>query len=108
MASTTLPSLLRATLSSLERGYVTEGAGRDGIPSIDGWANLLRVLDLDGVARREMPMLTRLSKRAVRGRVLAATRRGWVEELVSGRGEPVIRLTGLGEEVAFRWEPTQR
>jgi hypothetical protein len=108
MASTTLPSLLRVALDWLEREYVTEGAGRDGIPSVDGWANLLRVLDLGGVDRRELPTLTRLSQRAVQGRVSAAARRGWVEELVSGRGQRFIRLTEKGAEVVARWEPIQR
>lgn len=78
------------------------------MPSLDGWANLLRVLNSGGVDRRELPRLTRLSKRALQGRVSAAARRGWAEELASGRGRGIIRLTGKGADVAARWEPLQQ
>jgi len=78
------------------------------MPSLDGWANLLRVLDLAGVDRRELPRLTRLSKRAVRVRMSAAVRRGWAEELTSGRGQSLLRLTGQGVDVVARWERLQQ
>jgi hypothetical protein len=108
MASTTLPSLLRASLSGLEHDYVTEGAGRDGLPSLDGWANLLRVLDAGGVRRRELPTLLRLSKRAVSSRVSAAARRGWIDEPASDGANALIRLTGRGADVVAQWKPVAR
>jgi hypothetical protein len=107
-APRTLPSLLRLSLSRLESVYVVQGAGRAGMPSVDLWANLLRVLDRGGADRRELPALTRLSKRAVRSRVSAAARHGWAEELTSGRGQAAIRLTSQGADAAARWELLQQ
>jgi hypothetical protein len=104
----TLPSLLRISFSRLERAYAVHGAGRAEMPSLDEWANLLRVLDLGGVDRRELPRLTRLSKRALRGRVSAAARREWAEELASDRGQGIIRLTGKGADVVARWALLQQ
>lgn len=107
MKSAILPSLLRAALDGLERVYIDEGAGRRPMPSLDGWANLLRAIDRAGVDRRELPRLLRLSKRAVRTRLSAGVRAGWVEELTTGRGETTVRLTDIGSEVAARWGPLQ-
>ncbi len=73
------------------------------MPSLDEWANLLRVLDLGGIDRRDLQRLTRLSKRALRSRVSAAVRREWAEELSSSRGQGIIRLTGKGADVVARF-----
>jgi hypothetical protein len=105
IASDTLPSLLWAALDGLERAYVDEGAGR--MPSLEQWANLLRVLDDRGVRYRELPALLRLSKRAVRSRLSSAIRNGWVEELKSGRDQATVRLTVFGFDVGARWKPLQ-
>jgi hypothetical protein len=101
-ASRTLPSLLHTSLSWLELVYADQGFGRGGMPSLDEWANLLRVLDLVGIERRDLQRRTRLSRRALRSRVSAATRREWAEELSSRRGQGIIRLTGKGAEVVAR------
>jgi hypothetical protein len=102
-----LPSLLRAVLGGLERAYIEEGAGGDGMPSLDLWANLLRALDNAGIDRSELPVILRLSKRALRSRVSTVARHGWVEELQSGRGQVKVRLTGRGSEITTRWKSLQ-
>jgi hypothetical protein len=103
-----LPSLLWAVQGGLERAYIKEGAGDDGMPSLDLWANLLRALDNAGTDRRELPAILRLSKRALRSRVSTAARHGWVEELQSGRGQMKVRLTARGWDVTTRWKSLQR
>jgi hypothetical protein len=106
-ASATLPSLLWTALDGFERAYIKEGAGRDGTPSLDHWANLLRCLDDAGTDRRELPGILRLSKRAVRSRVASAARHGWVEERKTGRGKSTVRRTALGSDLAARWKSLQ-
>ena len=71
-----LPSLLRIALADLEMAYAIEGVSH--VPSLDLWANLLRVLDEAGVDSAALPAMLRLSKRAVR--------RGWVEERKADQG----------------------
>jgi hypothetical protein len=102
-----LPSLLWAVQGALERAYINEGAGDDGMPSLDLWANLLRALDNGGTDRRELPAILRLSKRALRSRVSTAARHGWVGELQSGRGQAKVRLTARGSGVTSRWKSLQ-
>jgi len=106
-APANLPSLLWAVQGGLEQAYIKEGAGDDGMPSLDLWANLLRALDNAGIDRRELPVSLRLSKRALRSRVLTAARHRWVEELQSGRGQVKVRLTVRGSDVATRWKSLQ-
>jgi hypothetical protein len=72
------------------------------MPSLDEWANLLRVLDRGGIDRRELPGLTRLSKRALRTRVSLAVRREWAEELSSNRDQGIVRLTRKGAGTVAR------
>ncbi|MGB6429869.1 MAG: hypothetical protein WBF06_04740 [Candidatus Acidiferrales bacterium] len=107
VASAALPSLLWTALGGLERAYILEGAGGDGMPSLDLWANLLRALNVAGTDRRELPAIVRLSKRAVRSRMSVAARNGWVEELKLGRDPATVRLTARGSVVATRWTPLQ-
>src|SRR5579863_1609272 len=107
IASDTLPSLLWIALDGLERASVDEGAGCDRMPSLEQWANLLRILDHRGVHYRELRALLRLSKRAVRSRQSSAIRNGWVEELKSDRDQATVRLTVFGFDVAARWKLLQ-
>jgi len=100
----TLPRLLWNAIRELERAYVAAGAGERGMPTLDDWANLLRVVDAKGTDVRELPRLLRLSKRAVRTRVLAASRRGWIEERQDGGSEVTVRLTRSGSAIATRWK----
>lgn len=105
--SATLPSLLCNVLSGLERVYIEKGAGTLGMPSLDQWANLLRVLGNTAIDQRELPALLRLSKRAVRSRVSSAARNGWCQDSKYGRGQVMVRLTVRGMEVASRWHSLQ-
>ncbi len=70
--------------------------------SLDLWANLLRAVDYTGVEERNLPARLCSSKRAVRTRLNAAIRHGWVEEETLGRGDKIARLTPAGSEVAFQ------
>ncbi len=106
-ASATLPWLLWAVLGGLVRAYVEEGADGIHMPSLDLWANFLRVLDREGVDCKELPALLRLSKRAVRTRITTAARRGWAEERKSGRGHAAVLLTARAATVAARWKSLQ-
>lgn len=94
-----LPSLLWHALGDLERAHTLCGAGRGSLPSLERWANALRVLDEGGTARQTLPTSLRLSKRAVRSRIAAAIREGWVED----RGE-LVRLTERGSQAGRGWE----
>jgi hypothetical protein len=105
--SSPLPSLLWTALDGLEQAHIRQGAGRAAMPSLDEWSNLLRALDAKGVDARELPAMLRLSRRAVRTRVTAGVRKGWVEVSKYGRGRTVARLTARGSEVAARWQPLQ-
>jgi hypothetical protein len=107
LTSPTLPSLLWMLLAELERTYNDIGAARDGIPSVDLWANLLRCLDETGTERGALPALVRLSRRAVRARVAFAVRHGWVEEEKTDSGRTVVLLTVRGAAVASRWKLLQ-
>ncbi len=102
--SASLPSLFWTVLHSLEQAYAVEGAGRDGMPTLDLWANLLRAIDESGIERSELPAVLRLSKRAVRTRIAAAVRRGWIEERKVGKAKAEVHLTARGATVAGRWK----
>jgi hypothetical protein len=106
-AQPALPSLLWSVLSGLEQAYTLEGAGRNGMPSLDLWSNLLRVIPAQGTNVREMPARVRLSKRAVRTRIAAGIRGGWIEPFESGRGEATLQLTLRGADAASRWKSLQ-
>ena len=81
--SSPLPSALHAVLRGLERAYREAGAGGSSVPSpavpspavpsLDLWANLMRVVGPVGTDRRELPVILRLSKRAVRTRMSTAS-----------------------------------
>ena len=106
--SSQLPSALQAVLCGLECAYIEDGAGGPTVPSLDLWANLLRAIDPARIDLRELPVILRLSKRAVRTRIATAVRRGWVEELKTDRGGGLVRLTPIGSEVAVRWKALQQ
>lgn len=107
IAAATLPSLLWTALKGLEQAYIDEGAGAGEMLSLDLWANLLRALHGAGADLRDLPRVLRLSKRAVRSRLLSAVRNGWAEALKSARGRATVRLTVHGFDVAARWESLQ-
>ena len=59
MELATLPTLLWAVLGALERAYIDEGAGVGPMPSLDQWANLIRVIGSAGTDLRELPAMVR-------------------------------------------------
>ena len=101
------PHIAWAVLGALERAYIDEGAGVGSMPSLDQWANLIRVIGSAGTNLRKLPAKVRLSKRAVRSRLSSAARHGFVEEVTSGRGQTAVRLTVQGAEIAARWRLLQ-
>jgi hypothetical protein len=100
--SSPLPLALYTVLRGLERTYLEEDVGSPAVPALDLWANLLRVIDAAGIDRRKLPVLLRLSVRAVRTRVSTAVRRDWVEELKSDQNGRIVRLTSYGSVLAVR------
>lgn len=97
-----LPSLLWSVLAGLDRAHRDHGAGAGARPSLELRSNLLRVIDDEGVPRRDLPEMLCLSKRAARSNVSFACRRGWVEELGQGRDRRV-RFTDAGRAVVRQW-----
>ncbi len=106
-ATITLPGLLWMVLNALERFYIEQGAGTALTPSLDLWANLLRVVDRAGVSSSELPTALRLSKRAVRSRLSLAIRRGWVEELRMAPRGSSVKLTARGSDASLRFASLQ-
>jgi hypothetical protein len=88
----------------LEQAHCDVGAGSEQQPALPLWANALRVLDRTGTDSRQLPALLRLSKRAVRSRIGAAARHGWVETRVSASGAAAVHLTRKGDMAARKWD----
>lgn len=107
MPGVPLSGLLARALGDLSSEFVANGAGRAGMPSVAMWFGLLRSIPLNGeVDQRELPVRTRLSKRAVRQLVGAATHSGWIR-VTRGRGvQAGIGLTTSGRKVAAEWAAT--
>lgn len=96
--SPTLPSLPGRVLKNLERACAREGAGVN-TPTLDLWANLLRVPGEKGTDARELPAMLSLSRRALRNRVATAVRGGWVEEAKPGRSSMRWKRNGPSDSV---------
>ncbi|WP_020579734.1 hypothetical protein [Actinopolymorpha alba] len=107
MSQTRLPlsALLSQVLIDLALEYERAGAGVYPMPSLETWSNLLRCVDAQSVVERQLPELTRLSKRAVRARVGNAVRRGWlqVEGGTPGTRAAVLGLTDRGWKARSGW-----
>jgi hypothetical protein len=93
-----LPVLLSKALLSLTRDYEQEGAGTPPLPSLTMWSNVLRHITDDGIERKRLPALARLTKRAVAPAVTELQRSGLVT--VEDR---VVRLTDAGRQARDRW-----
>lgn len=100
-----LSALLSQVLISLSVAYERAGAGKEPVPGLEVWSNLLRCVDDEGLTEGELPEVTRLSKRAVRSRVGNAIRRGWlrVERGKPGTKNAHLRPTDQGHEVRQAW-----
>lgn len=98
------PSLLAKVLREIEQFMISEGAGSKQLPSLDLWSNLVRVIGESGTNRSDLPNLTLLSKRALRSRISAAERQGWIQVQKSGPGFDRLFLTPRGKVAARRWK----
>ena len=84
-----------------------KGLGTTACRHLTSGANLLRALDNAATDRRELPVILRLSRRALRSRISTAARHGWIEEQRYGRGQVKVRLTPRGSDVTTRWKSLQ-
>jgi hypothetical protein len=99
-----LSAMLTRALGDLTAEFVTAGAGRGGMPSAPMWFGFLRAMpEADEVTERQLPALTRLSRRAVHQLAGASVRAGWVE-VRSGTGVPkALGLSDPGRGAAASW-----
>ena len=104
MGDVPLSGLLARAISDLTMEFRAEGAGDGGLPSPAMWFGFLRAMPPSGVVGpRELQVRTRLSKRAVRQLIGAATRAGWIE-VASGTGaHATLGLTEAGRKVGSTW-----
>lgn len=103
MGDVPLSGLLARALGDLTAELALAGAGHEGMPSAPMWFGFLRTVRPSGVGGKELPALTRLSKRAVRQLVGATTRGGWVDGL-SGTGvHTMFGPTDAGRAAADFW-----
>ena len=77
---------------------LTRACERAGAEEVVLWANLLRMIGDDGVDRDALPLIVRLSKRAVKTTVDAVARHGWAR--VDGG---VVRLTEEARRARDEW-----
>ncbi len=77
---------------------LTRCCERAGAQEVVLWSNLLRVVGDDGVDRKALPTMVRLSRRAVRSMVDALARHGWAA--VDGG---VVRLTDVATDKRREW-----
>lgn len=99
-----LPSLLAKVLREIEQFMISKGAGSKQLPSLDLWSNLVRVVGESGTDRSHLPNLTRLSKRALRSRISAAERQGWVQLQKCDPGLDRLFLTARGKIAEGGWK----
>ena len=90
-------ALLSQALLTVTHEYGQRGAGSATLPTLAVWSNVLRPVD-DGIALRELPAASRLSKRAVRAAVGAAVKRGWLVRQENG-----VRPSPTGETAREQW-----
>ena len=100
LAATPLPTLLSHALIGFEQEYDTLAAGDALAPLLGVWANVLRVIDDDGLDQRDLGARAILAKRAVRVVVRDLQAQGWltIEKVANVRGLNVLRLTAAGRQ----------
>jgi hypothetical protein len=86
--------LLSAALADLGRQFEVAAARHSEPLSLEIHANLLRHVPADGVDARDIPMLARVSKRAVRWNITVAQRSGWT--VAAGATGKRVQLTAPG------------
>jgi hypothetical protein len=77
---------------------LTRACERAGAEEVVLWSNLLRIFGDEGVDRNALPLIVRLSKRAVKTTVDALARHGWAR--VDGG---VVRLTEQARRAGDEW-----
>lgn len=77
---------------------LTRACERAGTDEVVLWSNLLRVVSDDGVALATLPMLTRLSRRAVKTHVDGMERGGWASV-----DDGIVGLTHVAREARDHW-----
>jgi len=88
-----LNALLSVALEDLRREF-ERAVETPSVLSLEVYANLLCHVPDDGVDRREIPRLARVSKRAAHRNVAIAERRGWI--VLGGENGKRARLTAAG------------
>lgn len=77
---------------------LTRACERAGAQEVVLWSNLLRIMGDDGVDRNALPLIVRLSKRAVKTTVDGVVRHGWAQ--VDGGA---VRLTEEARRARNEW-----
>ncbi len=83
---------------ALECGVGLNGNG-ERPPSLAMWANVLRFVGDDGVALRELPSLSGISKSTIKSMVNCLQRHGWI----AIDSSDVVRLTERGMTARRAW-----
>src|SRR5580658_751950 len=95
-----LSALLARALGDLTQEFNRTRADTDSLPSLPMWLGLLRALTLEGVAERNLPTQTRLSRRAIRQATRSAEGSGWIlvdsEPGLTGRH---VKLSSEGHRI---------
>jgi hypothetical protein len=100
-----LPVLLSRALVEYTRDVEREGVGVRPAPSLPLWANLLHHVGQHDLDLRDIPRLSRLSRRAVRSGVHGLERQRWisVHEPEAPGAPRIVRATPEGERVRDAW-----
>jgi hypothetical protein len=101
-----LSALLARALGDLTQEFNRTGADTDPLPSMPMWLGLLRALTPEGVAGRNLPTRTRLSRRAIRQATRSAAGSGWIlVDSDPGLSGPHVRLTSEGRRIGDECQP---
>ena len=92
-----LSALLAQAIHAVTDEYERRGAGSADLPTLAVWSNVIRPVGA-GIDLRELPIASRLSKRAVRAAVASGEKRGWLR-----REDKTLRPTPAAEAATERW-----
>jgi len=102
-----LSALLARALGDLTQEINRASVGSNPFPSAPMWFGLLRALTPEGVAQRDLPARTRLSRRAIRQATRSAEGSGWISvDPDPGLSGPHVRLTSEGRRVGEACQAT--
>jgi hypothetical protein len=92
-----LSALLSQALLAVTDEYQRRGVGSADVPTLAVWSNVIRPVGAQ-IELRELPISSRLSKRAVRAAVAGAENYGWLT-----RENKTLRPTAAAEAASDRW-----